>query len=53
MRHLSILFPVFALAAWTFVVLALVPIVRVRSVMRREIVADDFRHGEAAPCRRT
>ena len=47
MRHLAILYPVFALAAWTLLVLMLIPIVRVRSVRRREIVADDFKHGEA------
>ena len=47
MRHLAILYPVFALAAWTLAVLVLVPLVRVRSVMRREIGPDDFKHGES------
>lgn len=37
----------FALAAWTFVVLLLIPLVRVRAGLRREIVTDDFKYGEA------
>ena len=47
MRSLAILYPVFALAAWTMAVLMLVPFVRVRSVMRREIGPNDFTHGES------
>ena len=47
MRNLAILYPVFALAAWTLAVLLLVPFVRVRSVMRREIGPNDFKHGES------
>ena len=47
MRNLAILYPVFALAAWTLAVLLLVPLVRVRSVMRREIGPNDFKHGES------
>ena len=48
MRNLAILYPMFALAAWTLIVLALIPIVRVRSARRREIRADDFKYGESA-----
>ena len=48
MTGVAILLPVFALAAWTLVVLLLVPLVRVRSALRREVVADDFRFGESA-----
>ena len=47
MRQLAILYPVFALAAWTLAVLMLIPIIRVRAGRRREIVADDFKYGEA------
>lgn len=48
MRNPAILFPMFALAAWTFVVLMLIPLVRVRAARRREIVVDDFKYGESA-----
>lgn len=48
MRTLSIFYPVLSLVAWTFVVLLFVPFVRVRSVMKREIAADDFKFGESA-----
>ena len=45
---MHILYPAVALAFWTFVVLMLIPIVRVRSGLRREIRIDDFKYGEAA-----
>jgi hypothetical protein len=48
MRNPGILYPMFALAAWTGVVLLLIPLVRVRSALQREIVADDFKFGESA-----
>jgi hypothetical protein len=48
MRSLEILYPMFALAAWTGVVLVLIPAVRVRSALQREIVVDDFKFGESA-----
>lgn len=48
MKTLAIFFPVIALAAWTFVVLTVIPFVRVRSARRREITADDFKLGESA-----
>ena len=48
MTGAPILVPVFALATWTLVVLLLVPLVRVRSALRREVVPDDFRFGESA-----
>ena len=47
MHHLDILWPVFALAAWTLLVLLLIPFVRVRSVRRREIGSNDFKYGES------
>jgi hypothetical protein len=47
-RNFDILNPVVALAAWTFVVLLLIPFVRVRSVRRREIGPNDFKYGESA-----
>jgi len=37
----------FALAAWTLLVLLLIPIARARSARRREIVIDDFKYGES------
>ena len=48
MPHHAILQPVFALALWTFCVLGLIPIARVRAGRRREIVPDDFKYGESA-----
>jgi hypothetical protein len=47
MRNLIILYPLFALAAWTFLVLLLIPFVRIRSVRRREIGPNDFKYGES------
>jgi hypothetical protein len=47
MRNLDILCPVFALVAWTFLVLLLIPFVRIRSVRRREIGPNDFKYGES------
>jgi hypothetical protein len=46
-RNLAILCPLFALAAWTLLVLLLIPFVRVRSVQRREIGPNDFKYGES------
>ena len=48
MRNFAILYPMFALAAWTMLVLLLVPAIRIRSALRREVRADDFRFGESA-----
>lgn len=47
MRTFDILCPLFALAAWTFLVLLLIPFVRVQSVRRREIRPNDFKYGES------
>ena len=47
MRNPAILYPLFALAAWTLIVLVLIPIARVRSVRQREIATDDFKYGES------
>jgi hypothetical protein len=48
MRNPAIHYPLFALAAWTLLVLWLIPIARVRSVRQREIAAHDFEFGESA-----
>ena len=48
MRHPAILYPMFALAAWTLLVLLLIPVARARSGRRRAIVIDDFKYGESA-----
>jgi hypothetical protein len=47
MRNPAILYPMFALALWTLVVLMLIPVVRVRSVRKREIRPNDFKLGES------
>jgi hypothetical protein len=47
MRNLDILSPLFALAAWTLLVLLIIPFVRVRSVRRREVGPNDFKYGES------
>jgi hypothetical protein len=47
MRDFDILCPLCALAAWTFLILLLIPFVRVRSVRRREISPNDFKFGES------
>jgi hypothetical protein len=47
MHTTAILVPVFVLAAWTGLVLLLIPVVRIRAALRREVVANDFRHGES------
>jgi hypothetical protein len=46
-RDPAILYPVFALAALTGLVLALIPIARTRGVLRGAIRAADFRLGES------
>lgn len=48
MNQSAILFPVVALVAWTFAVLLLIPFHRVRAVMRRQVIADDFKFGESS-----
>ena len=48
MHNPAILYPLFALAAWTLIVLALIPVARVRAGRRREIVTDDFKFGESS-----
>jgi hypothetical protein len=47
MKNLDILYPLLALAGWTFLVLLTIPFVRVRSVRRREIGPSDFKYGES------
>lgn len=48
MHKLAILYPVFALALWTSLVLLQIPIARFRAAFRREIVANDFKYGESS-----
>ncbi|HEX4510647.1 MAG TPA: MAPEG family protein [Burkholderiaceae bacterium] len=48
MPPVHIFWPVVALAAWTFVVLLIVPIVRVRAHRRKEVRVRDFSLGESA-----
>ncbi|WP_422088716.1 MAPEG family protein [Variovorax sp.] len=48
MNNPSILYPVFALAGWTSLVLLLIPFRRIRAAMRREVGPHDFRLGESA-----
>jgi hypothetical protein len=48
MHNPAILYPVFALACWTALVLLLIPYFRVRAGLRREIVSDDFKYGESS-----
>jgi hypothetical protein len=47
MDNQSILYPIFALALWTGLVLIQIPVARFRSLYRREIVVDDFKYGES------
>ena len=47
LRNLAILVPMFALAAWTAIILLAVPAVRLRAALRRQVKADDFRYGES------
>ena len=47
MSQAAILQPVFALVAWTFVVLMLIPVARFRSAAKGEVAADDFKYGES------
>jgi hypothetical protein len=44
----AILQPVFALAAWTALVLLLVPLRRLRAAAQREVTAADFKLGESS-----
>lgn len=48
MNNPSILYPVFALAGWTGLVLLLIPFRRIRAAMRSEVGPHDFRLGESA-----
>lgn len=48
MHHLAILHPLFALAALTALVQALIPLARVRAALRGEVTLDDFSIGESA-----
>ena len=48
MQNPALLYPIFALAAWTGLVLMLIPVTRIRAARKREVVAKDFRYGESA-----
>lgn len=47
MNQAAIFFPVFALAAWTFAILLLIPYKRIKAVALKQLVADDFKLGES------
>jgi hypothetical protein len=48
MHNIAILYPIFALALWTSLVLAQIPIARFRAAFKHEINADDFKYGESS-----
>lgn len=48
MHDPTIFYPMFALAVWTSLVLLLVPLARIRSARRGEIVTNDFKYGESS-----
>jgi len=48
MHSSTVLYPVFALALWTSLVLLQIPIARFRSAFKREVVANDFKYGESS-----
>ncbi|HEX7634881.1 MAG TPA: MAPEG family protein [Noviherbaspirillum sp.] len=48
MHQAAILFPVIALAAWTFAVLMLIPYQRFKAVLNKQISGADFKFGESA-----
>jgi len=48
MNQVGILYPVVALAALTFAVLGLIPFQRFNAARKKQVVADDFKHGESA-----
>lgn len=48
MGDTAILYPMFGLAAWTAVVLTLIPFARIGAAKRREVRAADFLYGESA-----
>lgn len=47
MNQAAIFLSVFALAAWTFAILLLIPYKRIKAVARKQLVADDFKLGES------
>lgn len=48
MNQTAILYPVIALAGWTFIVLSLIPYQRFKAVLGNRVVNDDFKFGESA-----
>ena len=48
MHATEILYPILALAAWTGLVLLLIPVARFRAGFRREVRGEDFKFGESA-----
>ena len=47
MNQATIFFPVFALAGLTFAILLLIPYKRIKAVVLKQLVADDFKFGES------
>ncbi|MGH8504659.1 MAG: MAPEG family protein [Stenotrophobium sp.] len=48
MNQTIILYPMMALAGWTFAVLALMPYQRFKAAFRGQVTPDDFKFGESA-----
>ena len=48
MRNFAMLYPMFALALWTAIVVIVVTSTRGLSVLRRQVRTDDFRAGESS-----
>ncbi|MCP4271038.1 MAG: hypothetical protein GY781_03600 [Gammaproteobacteria bacterium] len=47
MNQSLILFPMIALVAWTFTVLLLIPIQRIKAAYKKQVGPGDFRYGES------
>ena len=48
MTQIAILYPVFALALWTILVLCLIPVMRFRAAAKGEASVKDYRYGESS-----
>ncbi len=48
MTQIAILYPVFALALWTILVLFLIPVMRFRAAAKGEASVKDYRYGESS-----
>jgi hypothetical protein len=48
MNEKTILYPMLALVAWTFLVLLQIPFKRFKAASKRQVIRDDFKYGESA-----